>query len=1388
MWSTEGKPPPHAGPPEVLDASTKELEDPRLDASAKSGPRRLESATESSVDGKETLDVVRAPAFAPDAERGIGESLFYRFGRGMGARPFIALLAVAALFIALIPGLFVSSRTDTDLFGSLILRPGTRLNRESKKTDWHLVEGYETQSEATNARSTKGSSNVLTRKHIVQMANFYRHKDVLDINYNRDGVRYSSLDMLRSTGPQPLRFTTLDCFQEGSYDFYAPSLVAISERLAPLVQLTDAMLAPFGPPHRLTPYDLCLYARLDVVYTPSTSVNPREPFGDCRQFVDADTATEDHATLGVAYDFHVGYAVDFLKSSPSLYLTWACKAPFAAEPAGRCHPTYTCCQISQIYGACAMCETLGDAACSQLDSPPFSFSNAICEAQYAVLLQNDDDWQVNPDFDPTYPIATAPCSAYGFYPVSSLYGSAIQAPPSYPSKDNLGLEDCPARAAALEPFQADPVLAEPLIKNFMQSIICTFSGANPAGNSCPKLIDRDYAWQLLGPNLATENEVFETAAQIHKPCYMWDGGGALPSVSLELTLGNIRNKGTKALQVVYASNGYDTVKDNLKAKGISVSSHAARHGRIDWLRKFSKRLKGRYKGGAMLFGTYTSTAVEETVKDATVPELWLICLGYALILAYALGVFAARTPGGAKHKLKAVALALAGIACVFFGAAAGVGLGCYAGLKFNALSVQVLPFLLLGLGINDLFVVFYRYVDVIRSDELDKSASDYASQVVAGVVATAGYTVTITSFSNIVVFIIAETIEMRIMAQFAHLAAAGLAGTYVGVFFGFHALLALHAPTFKESAASFAEEKEEAEGEKAASVYPDDPDKVAPRGGCDAGLRAYAHGVTSKPVKYACMLLGLAAVLVLGIVGIPRLDMGMPLYAIFKDGSSPKIFWRTKDAHLPTQFIYVVTEKSDWPTKHPLLAGAPPPAPQYYNLFGQVEGGKNMIKPLPTPPWYSVYLQWLLPCSWSSFDDPEAENWSKEDVAAACATSPWYSKIAGPAPAGAAFFNPRCQLSDSSGGACGPRVSRAFLNETEFLYADAKQKMYDGGTSGLSAGTVPACTAWPVQLYACDGKPCFEDAFPANLWRDIKDRKTVVLGVHPTYFYECLNLFQNNDQLHDMTSPSWNCEEADDPSRKTACAAVPRNATSVARKIWRGKDGAGQMDFTRSRVWAKDLKTGADWVDTIDSIRHRMNKFVRRTDVEAYPTGRLWKFYSQYRWLPQKMAAGMGYSLLAIFAIMFGFFFAGVPASRGPAPARAARAAWTVFLVCVAIAITIVLFVALMGLAELLLNCFTAVTVIMALGISVEFLAHTAYEHLRCEGTREERAFHATWTYVGPIVDGAITSFLGFLALAFSYYEYIQLYYFQLYSIILACGLVVGIVLFPAMLATVGAE
>ena len=147
-----------------------------------------------------------------------------------------------------------------------------------------------------------------------------------------------------------------------------------------------------------------------------------------------------------------------------------------------------------------------------------------------------------------------------------------------------------------------------------------------------------------------------------------------------------------------------------------------------------------------------------------------------------------------------------------------------------------------------------------------------------------------------------------------------------------------------------------------------------------------------------------------------------------------------------------------------------------------------------------------------------------------------------------------------------------------------------------------------------------------------------------------------------------------------------------------------------------------------------------------------------------------------------------MPEARGSWVARGWRAAWTAVLLCIGVAAITLCMVSLMGIANLYINCFTAVTIIMTVGIAMEFLAHTAFEHLRNAGKREDKAFHATRTYVGPIVDGAITSFLGFLSLAFARYEYIQLYYFQLYSIIIACGLFFGVVIFPGLLASAGEE
>ena len=56
--------------------------------------------------------------------------------------------------------------------------------------------------------------------------------------------------------------------------------------------------------------------------------------------------------------------------------------------------------------------------------------------------------------------------------------------------------------------------------------------------------------------------------------------------------------------------------------------------------------------------------------------------------------------------------------------------------------------------------------------------------------------------------------------------------------------------------------------------------------------------------------------------------------------------------------------------------------------------------------------------------------------------------------------------------------------------------------------------------------------------------------------------------------------------------------------------------------------------------------------------------------------------------------------------ARGWRAAWTAVLLCIGVAAITLCMVSLMGIANLYINCFTAVTIIMTVGIAMEFLPH----------------------------------------------------------------------------------
>ena len=107
--------------------------------------------------------------------------------------------------------------------------------------------------------------------------------------------------------------------------------------------------------------------------------------------------------------------------------------------------------------------------------------------------------------------------------------------------------------------------------------------------------------------------------------------------------------------------------------------------------------------------------------------------------------------------------------------------------------------------------------------------------------------------------------------------------------------------------------------------------------------------------------------------------------------------------------------------------------------------------------------------------------------------------------------------------------------------------------------------------------------------------------------------------------------------------------------------------------------------------------------------------------------------------------------------------------------------------AGLKLNCFTASTLIMTVGVAVDYTAHIGIVYLAASGSPKRRTTHALRMMFQPMLDGAFSTFIGLVPLAFSKYDYVVQYYFDLYVIIVALGLLVGLMLLPVMLSRVGA-
>ena len=150
-----------------------------------------------------------------------------------------------------------------------------------------------------------------------------------------------------------------------------------------------------------------------------------------------------------------------------------------------------------------------------------------------------------------------------------------------------------------------------------------------------------------------------------------------------------------------------------------------------------------------------------------------------LILAYAALTLSKWRMGCVGSR---VGVTFAGIISIGMSIASSYGLGAYFGIFFSPL-MNVLPFLLLGIGVDDMFVIVNAYDNCDRArDPVDRMGRSLR---------ISGMSITVTSLTDVIAFLIGSTTSLPALRNFCYYAALGIFFDYFYQVTFFTACLAL---------------------------------------------------------------------------------------------------------------------------------------------------------------------------------------------------------------------------------------------------------------------------------------------------------------------------------------------------------------------------------------------------------------------------------------------------------------------------------------------------------------------------------------------------------------------------------------------------------------------
>ena len=190
---------------------------------------------------------------------------------------------------------------------------------------------------------------------------------------------------------------------------------------------------------------------------------------------------------------------------------------------------------------------------------------------------------------------------------------------------------------------------------------------------------------------------------------------------------------------------------------------------VKWEGKFLEHVKSltnRFKQRGLDLYFFAFRSIDDSIDESTSVDIKFISITSTIMCTFAclaLGRFRNFVTG---HGLAG----MVGILVVGMGILSGFGLVIICGTKFTS-TVGVLPFLILGVAIDDMFIIL---------DELDRANFNLPTrQIIANVLGKVGGSVTMTTLTDLVAFAVSTKSAFPAIQYFCTFAAVGLTFSFL---------------------------------------------------------------------------------------------------------------------------------------------------------------------------------------------------------------------------------------------------------------------------------------------------------------------------------------------------------------------------------------------------------------------------------------------------------------------------------------------------------------------------------------------------------------------------------------------------------------------------------